>query len=91
LIHFYKRHIDQNMADAAPADRGGFRHVNQQLNTLIKTWRTQLQPIVVDSVEVLAVEAVEVTVVAVVAVDVDADVEVRRTRNGSPSQSWAVS
>jgi hypothetical protein len=57
--------------------------------TQIKTWRTQLQPIVVDSVEDLVIEEaveVEVVVIAVAVEDVvaavDVDAEERKTRNG---------
>jgi accessory colonization factor AcfC len=55
---------------------------------LIKTWRTKLQPIVVDSVEDLVVETVDAVVeetadvVAAVDVAVDADVAARKTRSG---------
>jgi len=55
---------------------------------LIKTWRTKLQPIVVDSEEDLAVETVDAAVVeiadVVAAVDVvvDADVAARKIRSG---------
>lgn len=57
----------------------------------IKTWRTQLQPIVVDSVEDLVTVEVAVVVETAVAVEdvvaavvVDADVEARKIRNGCP-------
>jgi len=55
---------------------------------LIKTWRTKLQPIVVDSEEDLAVETVDAAVeetadvVAAVDVAVDADVAARKIRSG---------